>query len=586
MYIIGIGDVTHDVSVALVRAGQVAAVCEYERISRVKHGVNVKNKNYTLEQQSEDFFGAFKDWTHQFRKERIQACIDYCLQQTGIRLSDVEYFVTSSLFTEPVVFEQGCMIEHHLAHAASCFYPSQFQDAAILTVDGCGEISNYQSECTRFSVGHGNSIEKLRFVQCKFDLTEEEKSLGYGHPHMTLNNSLGTFYQNMTLLLGFGYFNEGKTMGLSSYGKKNADFLFIRKHIALLPYGEYTIDNRAIFFELKDRLASAKEKLSDADWFAYMADTAYAHQRILEEILIHISNAFYETTKLKKLCLAGGVALNSVANAAILKNTPFDEVFVQPAAGDNGIAIGCALYGAHVSKQQQRYYVSGRDFLPYLGKEYSVGEQVAQEHPELIEAAPVKDIYTAVAKWLSKGKIVAWYNGRSEIGPRALGNRSILVDPRRKDMKDILNKRVKHREPFRPFAPAIMEEFTADYFEFNQKAPYMLMVVSVNTDKKEMIPAVTHVDNTARLQTVSKNSNLAFYKLIDAFYQETGVPVLLNTSFNVAGEPIVETPEEAIKCFLGTDMDILVLNGQLYFKKSQVNSLDEMLFEEGLVTNS
>jgi carbamoyltransferase len=286
-------------------------------------------------------------------------------------------------------------------------------------------------------------------------------------------------------------------------------------------------------------------------------DIAHCLQRRLEEVLFHLLNRLYEATGIPNLCYAGGVAFNCVANGKICDRTPFKEVYIQPAAGDAGLAVGAALYVYHQVLGYPRKFVMDH---AYWGPEFSPDRlrEVLERYGLKYRALDERRLVEETARYIADGKVVGWYQGRTEWGPRALGNRSIVVDPRRPEMKDILNKRVKHREPFRPFAPSILEERTGEWFEKDYPSPFMLMAYPVRPEKLDKIPAPTHVDGTGRLQTVSRRTNPLYWELIRAFEKETGVPVVLNTSFN-ENEPIVNTPEEAVECFLRTHMDVLVL---------------------------
>jgi carbamoyltransferase len=375
------------------------------------------------------------------------------------------------------------------------------------------------------------------------------------------------------MLLGMGYCGEGKTMGLASYGQANPELNKIREHVTFLSNGKLELDNRGLFLLVKDLLDRAEGRLTDSELFHYKADIAYAHQKLLEEMVLYLCNYLYKISPSENLCLAGGVALNSVANYKILQKTPFKNIFIQPAAGDAGIAIGAALYGAHAINNLPRSNLNTKKlFSPFLGKSYKNTEACTLQKNRIKQYrvnVTEEDLYTEIAKQISNKKIIGWFNGRSEIGPRALGARSILADPREERMKDVLNQKVKHRENFRPFAPAILEEEVGRYFENISIAPYMLLIANVKENAKDEIPATIHVDNTARVQTVNAEMNPDFYSLIHAFYLLTGVPVILNTSFNLAGKPIVETPGDAIDCFLTMSLDGLYLDGDFYLKSEQ-----------------
>jgi carbamoyltransferase len=302
--------------------------------------------------------------------------------------------------------------------------------------------------------------------------------------------------------------------------------------------------------------------------FEEMANIAYAGQYHLEQILLACANFLYRKTKSKNLCIAGGVALNSVANYKILENTHFENIFIQPAAGDAGTSIGAALYGYYHIMDQPMPSTKEK-FSPYLGKNYSKQsiEQAIGLYKEKLLIVKPEHLFKETAKILSEGKIIGWFQGKSEIGPRALGNRSILADARNKDMKDSINSRIKHREAFRPFAPLVLENKQADYFSTDHPSYYMLLVPYIHEAKRDEVPSITHVDGTGRVQTVSETMNPVLHDLLSAFYDLTGTPILLNTSFNDNGEPIVETPTDAIECFLNIDLDYLIMDDYILSKK-------------------
>lgn len=542
MYVLGIGGSEHDFSATLIKDGEILCSIEDERLTRSKYSL----------QKDLSITPLAKEWRS----------IQYCLDQADITLNEIDCFFGNDLMNKdyiPQLPKQIVMLNHHLTHAASTYYTSPYNDAAILVVDGIGTLIDSSSnthETISLYKGTNNEIKDIGKVH----------GSGIENPvsgWTLFENSIGRFYYRVSAEIGFGFLEEGKTMGLAPYGKETyvGDFkrfysidgyIFRQSHEQKL---EMVVYIRNVLKNTKDR-------------FHTTADLAYAVQHHLEQIMISICNALYDITQSKNLCLAGGVALNSVANLKVLENTPFENIYVQPASGDAGTSIGATLYGFHVLNNKPREDLNNL-FSPYLGKNYSEREMLdsLDKHGNLINIEKPDDYVDAVAKLLTKGSIIAWFNGRSEIGPRALGNRSILVDPRRKDMKDILNKRVKHREGFRPFAPIVLEEYQTEYFELEHPSYYMLLVPKIKIDKQDKIPAVTHADGTGRVQTVSNKLNPQLHALVSSFYKQTGVPVLLNTSFNDNGEPIVESPEDALNCFLKTDIDYLVINGFIISKK-------------------
>jgi carbamoyltransferase len=457
-------------------------------------------------------------------------------------------------------------IEHHRAHMASAFFVSPFERAAVLSADGLGDFAS--SMC---AMGEGRSMRALGEV---------------AFPH-----SLGIFYTALTQYLGFWKFgDEYKVMGLAAYGEP--EFLdecrrMVRSSGPLsfrlgLEYFQHQsqgpemswresdrtpVQGRLFSPHLEDRLGPARrpeEPLTQRH-----RNIAASMQAALEEVLAGYRKVLARTTGVKNLCLAGGTAFNCVANGKIFDATPFERVFVQPAAGDAGLSVGAAFAVQHEIVGRPREFVMDH---AYWGPQFSTAEiRLAVEQSEnsnaplaeLDEEALVRE----TARQIASGKIVGWFQGAAEWGPRALGNRSILVDPRRPEMKEILNRRIKHREIFRPFAPSILEEATAEFFTKTHPSPFMTFAYPVRAEKRDLIPAPTHVDGTARLQTVSRAAAPLYWKLLTAFAELTGVPVLLNTSFN-DNEPIVCRPEEALDCFRRTQMDVLVLGNFLLEKKS------------------
>jgi len=474
--------------------------------------------------------------------------------------------------------------EHHLSHAASAFLCSPYEEAAIITVDGVGEWA-----VTTLGRGKGNKIEIFKEIH---------------FPH-----SIGLLYSAFTAFLGFKV-NEGeyKVMGMAPYGKpKYVDK--IKKIIRIFNDGSYELDLSYFSFHrsLKKTYSEKFEKLfgkprdpkskfftRETGWPSYFgekpqgkdfeklaqeqehyADIAASIQTVTEELLINLVNEAYKITNCKKLCIAGGVGLNSVANWKILKNTPFEEIFIQPAAGDGGGSLGAALLIDNMVLGGKRNFVMNH---AYYGESYT-----KEEIEEFLKKNRLKDIsqymeneeelLDVVAEEITKGKVVGWFHGRFEWGPRALGSRSILADPRREDMKDIINTKIKFREPYRPFAPSVLAEKAEDFFEIphaekHYPARYMLYVMPVKKDKQKIVPAITHVNGTARPQLVFKEYSPRYWKLINKFYKKTNVPLVLNTSFNLKGEPIVNTPADAFSTFSRSEMDILVLENFIIRKEN------------------
>ncbi|MEE9394786.1 MAG: carbamoyltransferase [Planctomycetota bacterium] len=552
---------THDCSAALIDNGRIDFAIEEERLTRRKHQGG-------------------------FPTQSIEAILDY----RGIKISDLDavtyywnpysglgkfawHFVRSlpgsltyarrqpGVWTEMVGLKRKLRrdygfkgrfyyVTHHLAHAASSFYPSPFDEAAILTLDGTGEWAT-----TLFAQGRNERISTLGSVN---------------YPH-----SIGKVYEAVTQYLGYRPMSgEGKVMGLAPYGEPRFldDFRQILRKTGPMRYEvdtsyfQYQLGKGTKFSPaLVKRLGPAREPESELD--DRHRDVAASLQARLEELVLELARELREASGMKNLCLAGGVAFNSVMNGRILREAGFDDVFVTPAANDSGAAMGSALWASyHRGGVKERHPYPGAG----LGPEFSF---------ELIEralkAAGLKyeqptDLFQDVAEDLAAGRVVAWFQGRMEYGPRALGNRSLLADPRRSDMKDHLNARVKHREGFRPFAPSVLAEKASEWFVDARPSPYMLKVFSVIESRREQIPAVTHIDGTARVQTVQAEHNPRYHALIAAFEEKTGVPMLLNTSFNVRGQPIVCSPEEAIESFQSTGIDTLVL-GDFVIRKGTVD---------------
>ncbi|MBI3012385.1 MAG: hypothetical protein HYY63_02050, partial [Elusimicrobia bacterium] len=474
--------------------------------------------------------------------------------------------------------------EHHLSHAASAFFCSPYKEAAILTVDGVGEW-------TTASYGRGQAFWNGADAQNSIQLNSEIR-----FPH-----SVGLLYSAFTAFLGFEV-NEGeyKVMGMAPYGQpkyvekvyklihlfEDGSFVLDMSYFSFYHHHERTFNDKfvALFGQPrnpKSRFVTDQTSLFDdpvpptqeeIHKNQYYADIAASIQKVTEEIMVKMANHLHKTTGLKKLCLAGGVALNSVANYRILRETPFEEIYIQPAAGDSGGAIGAALYAYHVLLGKPRVFTMEH---AYWGKTYGNGDvhnfltsnQISHQRIDEDEK-----LFDRIIDALLQGKVIGWYQGGFEWGPRALGNRSILADARNPKMKDIVNIKIKFREPFRPFAPSVIQEACEKYFDLpdaskHYPARFMLYVTPVKKDQQANLPAITHADGTGRLQTVFKQTNPRYHRLIEKFGEATGVPVLLNTSFNLKGEPIVTTPANAFNTFSKSGMDMLVLDHSIVEKK-------------------
>ena len=450
----------------------------------------------------------------------------------------IDHFNTPCCITpemDEVPSEKIHVINHHLAHAAAAFYSSGFTKSAVLVVDGRGSEDETQSLYVADDVG--------------IKLVASTKTIG-----------IGLLYAAVTQAVGFKLLQEGKTMGLAPFGSKVYPpvFQFQRKFNGIVTDYSSSCVKGSYAMGIPYRQINT---------FNDQARAAYDVQLECEAAMDHLARWAKEVTGMDYLCISGGVALNSVANYKILMSGIYKDVFVNPAASDTGIPLGAALYGLHNVLGISRDYTG---ISPFMGPTYST-EYVQKAIDSFKGYRVLREgaVDTAV-KMLADNQIVGCHFGRSEMGPRALGNRSILMSPLKAENKDVLNARVKHREPFRPFAPVILEERTSDYFEMDRPCPYMLFVPPVRKEKQSVIPAVTHVDGSGRLQTVTRALNPLFYLIIEKFSNLTGVPVMLNTSFNDNNEPIVETPEDAIRCFLGTNIDALLISGEYLLIKDSV----------------
>lgn len=562
MNILGISCFFHDSAACLVKDGKVAAAAEEERFIRSKNTSTfpIHAIHYCIEEAGISFNDI--DCVLLYEKPYLKfsrVIIDHLksfpfslkrfLDSMPTWLDDrlsVELLLKKELGYEGKVL----YVKHHMSHAASAFLVSPFEEAAILTADGVGEWTT-----TTCGYGKGNDIKILKEI-CYPD-------------------SLGLLYSAVTTFLGFSANRgEGTVMGLSSYGKPTYISQF-RKIIDVKSDGSYKIDPSYFKFIKGRRLFSRKfvktfgepRKAKGAIEKRH-EDIAASLQMIVEEIIIKMAQHIYNETKMENLCLAGGVFLNCVANHKILEQTPFKNIYVQPAAGDTGGALGVAVYANNVIFNNPRTFVMDH---PYHGP--AINEKDTKR--SLLRSTDLKmkkysedELVRFVAEKIAENKTVGWAQGRMEFGPRALGNRSILGNPCNPDMKDILNSKIKFRESFRPFAPAVLEEKAADYFELKTHSPFMTLASRVVENKKKLVPSITHVDGTARVQTVSKKTNKRFWKLIKEFEKITGVPMVINTSLNLKGDPIVCTPDDAISCFKRCNMDYMVIGDYVAEKTS------------------
>jgi len=568
MIILGISCYYHDSAAAVLQDGHIVSAIEEERISRKKFDDDYPKNAIDscldiakIKPENIDYIVFYDKPVLKFERlmdnyiavapRGLRSFLDVIPKWLHKRLwikSEIKNHLKT--FNGKIFFP-----DHHLSHAAYAFYSSPFNNAAILTVDGVGEW-------TTTAFGFGN--------ETKIRLTNDIR-----WPH-----SLGMLYSAFTYYLGFRV-NDGeyKLMGLSSYGKPKFYDLIMNELLDVKDDGSLHLNMKYFAFNYDKVMINKKfEKLFGIDVRTEDSKIEQIHfdigasvQLVLEEVLLKMVNHVYEKTNhLNYLCLGGGVALNGVSNYRILKEGPFDDVFIPPSPGDAGSAIGCAMYVYYNSLKNNRIIESNpsKRFSNnvYLGPSYTNAEieSFLSSQKILFEKLETGLLLKKTAKLISEKNVIGWFQRRMEWGPRTLGNRSILADPREENMKNVLNEKIKHRELFRPFAPSVLEDYMNEYFELDRPSPYMLMVTKIK--KPEIIPAVTHVDGTGRVQTVSKESNPLYYELINEFKKITGVPVVINTSMNVRGEPIVNTPAEAVNMLKKTDMDYLILGNFLISK--------------------
>jgi carbamoyltransferase len=572
MYTLGINAAFHDSSACIIRDGQLLAAAEEERFTHIKHGKRpVPFSTYELPFHAIDYCLGVAG-IHMSQVDQIgysfnpklmlnghsqEETIALPLQPSAYTKSKEWYSVWDPLFLSFIVNaprqladgyphhlqkrfmgtgaqpEKWQFVDHHLAHASSAFLPSPFNEAAVLTIDGRGEHTT-----TSYYVGEKNNLSLLSDVR--------------------MPNSLGLLYESVTSYLGFLHSSdEYKVMALASYGKPKYVEAF-RSIIHLGDNGTYTIDE----YNLENMFGPARKR---SDPFTEMHfDIAHSLQKVLEETVLELVQWFYNTTQQPNLCLAGGVALNCVLNAVIRDKGPFKHIWVQPAAGDAGTSLGAALW----LDAQQRNGPGTRFHMEhaYWGPEYSDDEIEKFLQWTKVPYRKLANIAQEAAAILAQDKVIGWYQGRMEFGPRALGSRSILASPINASMQARLNE-IKDREDFRPVAPVVLEEDAPEWFDQASYSPFMLFVYNVQPDKADKIPAVRHVDGTARIQTVNRRQHALYYDLLTEFKKLTGVPVLVNTSFNTRGEPIVCTPRDAIECFWTSPFDALVINSFLLEKE-------------------
>jgi len=588
MYILGISAYYHDSAACLVKDGDILAAAQEERFTRKKHDFNfpVNAIEYCLSLEkitARDLdYVAFYDKPFVKFERLLESYLTYAPRGIRSFIKAMPVWLKQKLWTKellkndleyegPVIFP-----EHHQSHAASAFFPSPFQTAAFLTIDGVGEWNT-----TTFGFGENNRIEILA--------------------EMNFPHSLGLLYSAFTYFTGFKV-NSGeyKLMGLAPYGDPKYVSAILNELIDLKPDGSFKMNMEYFNYCVGLTMTSAKmnalldgpPRKPESQITQREMDIARSIQDVTEEIMLRMSRHVHAQTGKKKLALAGGTALNCVANGRILREGPFEDIWIQPAAGDAGGAIGAALFTWYQYLENGRDADAAHDFQKssYLGPEFSEEEIALYLNERHIPYTRIPDdeIPAAVAKLINAEKVVGWFQGRMEFGPRALGSRSIIGDARSRNMQTTMNLKIKYRESFRPFAPSVLREHVSDYFDIDRESPYMLLVAPVREDKRiptqssdahlfgieklkmprSVIPAVIHVDYSARIQTVDANNGL-YYDMIKAFYDLTNCPVIINTSFNVRGEPIVCTPQDAYTCFMRTEMDYLMLGNFLLDKEKQ-----------------
>jgi len=586
MYILGISCYYHDAAACLLKDGEVIVAAEEERFTRIKHDFSfpINSIRFCLDyakiRGEELDYVVFNEKPFLKFERIIKTILSTYPRSVGVFQEAMINWMGDKLWIKSLIEEKVgissdkiLFCQHHLSHAASAFFCSPFSEAAILSIDGVGEWTT-----TALGKGVADWNGKGRN---EIQLFEEIR-----FPH-----SLGLLYSVFTAFLGFKV-NEGeyKVMGMGAFGKpKYVDKIYelirvnqdgsFRLNMKYFSYHFHTRrsfnkrfeglfgrprDSQSRFVTSKTSLYDYSNPPTEEEIKAnqYYADVAVSIQKVTEDILIRIANYLYHKTELKKLCLAGGVALNCVANSRLLKETPFDEIFIQPSAGDGGGAMGAALYVYHCLLDKPRKFILKH---AYWGKEYPEGQIMSFLKKNNLRYQYIGDedkLLDLVVNALISGKVVGWFQGRFEWGPRALGNRSILADPRQQKMKDIVNIKIKFREPFRPFAPSVLFDKAKELFELNNSQehyPLRFMLYTLPVKKRELIPAVTHIDGSSRIQVVNKETNPRYYRLIERFYQATAVPAVLNTSFNLKGEPIVNSPEDAFNTFSKSEMDMLIL---------------------------
>ena len=584
MNILGFNAYGHDSAATLVVHDEVVFACEEERLNRKKHHGGVPEHSIKAALQFsglgiEDIDHIAFFWKPSISYSKIPVyLLKFWDKVPSLLREQKEFSVEENLgmlnylghmrklpktiremFPGAKTKFRFHLLEHHLCHAASAFFPSEFEEAAIFTIDGAGEWTTSLQ-----AYGRGNKIVKLSSVDT---------------PH-----SLGAFYQAVSRHLGFKLIEgPGKLMGLASYGKRNTKtYQNMKRIVRLTDTGGFELDMDYFSYHYTRKSGVSKRfidefgpsKSEGKDWTEKELEVASAAQQVVEDVILHMVRHLKKTTRMENLCIAGGVGLNSVANGLIAKEGIFKNIFIQPAAGDSGTSLGAALLLNHQVLDRKRKYVMSTAFL---GSGYNANEyEEALKKFDLPYVKTDKNYAKFAAKKLAEGKIIGWFQGRMEFGPRALGNRSIIGSPLVPNMKEVLNSRVKFREGFRPFAAIVLEEDCGKYFDCEVANPYMLLVYNIREAYLGKLPAITHIDHSVRIQTVNQSENPQMRALLEAFKTETGYSVLVNTSFNIKGEPIVCSPYDAVYSFERADMDYLIMGDYVVAKKGDEGSLKDL----------
>ena len=599
-HILGISAFYHDSAACLVRDGEIVAAAQEERFTRVKHDPDFPAHavSYCLREGGIEATDLYCVGFYDKPLLTFERLLETHLGTAplGLRLywKSMKVWLEKKLWIPQLIQEQlGCDVpvmfsDHHESHAASAFYPSPYREAAIATLDGVGEW-------TTTSYGYGRDAEIHTLADIKF-------------PH-----SLGLFYSAFTYFAGFKV-NSGeyKLMGLAPYGEPKYVELMLNEIIDLKDDGSFKLNTRYFNYlsgltmtsRAMDKLFGGAPRRPETPLTQREMDIARSCQVVTEEVMLRIARTVYRETKLKNLCMAGGVALNCVGNGRILREGPFENIWIQPAAGDAGGALGVALALWYNHLGHERVADGENDAMrgALLGPEYGDEEiyQCIEQQAGVAQKLAEDELPVRVAELLAAGKVVGFFQGRMEFGPRSLGARSILGDPRSTQMQSVMNRKIKFRESFRPFAPTVLRECVHEFFELDADSPYMLQVAPIKAERqipmsegqqrlfgidklnvpRSDMPAVTHVDYSARVQTLRRQDHPRYYDVIRAFQSLTGYPVVVNTSFNVRGEPIVQSPEDAYRCFMRTEMDFLVMGSYILDKKDQPQWQEELDWQE------